>query len=313
MVSKLAVDDTGNRSLNLPLLRFCDRTEISNPQGISVAREVTTTAGKRIDLLIDAYPDATIVIENKIFHSANNDFSEYEQYAKGLALKRPILLILLSLRPIAGNTDIGAFQTILYQDFCQEVLNRLGSQVIQANDRYLTFLLDFIQTVQNLSAIRQMNEEFRAFLKAHEHEVISLLQQARELQRDMKQKTRALEEHLQERVTGDVKLWNYSSPSENLEFRETVGYKITVVADFPMWIAADLTVEGWDIRIKSHESSKGLATPLIQWLEAKKIKVSPHPRYPGHLSYGEHFPYDADLSLVDAEVTGLLDLMLRPE
>jgi hypothetical protein len=26
MVSKLAVDDTGNRSLNLPLLRFCDRT-----------------------------------------------------------------------------------------------------------------------------------------------------------------------------------------------------------------------------------------------------------------------------------------------
>lgn len=289
------------------------KVKISNPQGISVAREVTTTAGKRIDLLIDAYPDAVIVIENKIFHSANNDFSEYEQYAKRLALKRPVLLILLSLRPIAGNIDIGAFQTILYQDFCQEVLNLLGSRVIQANDRYLTFLLDFIQTIQNLSTKRQMNEEFRAFLKAHEQEIIPLLQQARELQRDMKQKTRALEEHLLERVTGDVKLWNYSSPSENLEFRETVGYEVTVVADFPVWIAADLTVEGWDIRIKSQEFSKGLATPLIQWLKARQINVSPHPRYPGHLRYGEHFPYDTDLSLVDAEVASLLNLMLKLE
>lgn len=286
---------------------------ISNPQGISIAREVTTTAGKRIDLLIDAYPDAVIVIENKIFHSASNDFSEYEQCAKGLALERPILLVLLSLRPISGTTDIGGFQMILYQDFCQEVLSRLGSRVIQANNRYLTFLLDFIQTIQNLSAVRQMNEEFRAFLKDHEHEVIPLLQQARELQRDMKRKTKTLEAYLRERVTGDVKLWSYSSPSEDLEFRETVGYEVTVAANFPVWIAADLTVVGWDIRIKSQESSKGLATPLIQWLKARQINASPHPRYSGHLSYGEHFPYDADLSLVDAEVAGLLDLMLKLE
>ncbi len=108
-------------------------TTISNPQGVVVSREVSTTSGKRIDLLIDAYPDAVIVIENKIYHTANNDFLEYEQYGKEVASQRPVILILLALFPVPVGTDIGNFQLILYKSFCQEILNRIGSRIINAD------------------------------------------------------------------------------------------------------------------------------------------------------------------------------------
>lgn len=68
---------------------------ISNSQAVSIAREVSTSSGKRIDLLIDAYPDAVIVIENKLFHTAEgNPFPDYEQHANKVANQRPTILIL---------------------------------------------------------------------------------------------------------------------------------------------------------------------------------------------------------------------------
>ncbi|MBW4483349.1 MAG: PD-(D/E)XK nuclease family protein [Tildeniella torsiva UHER 1998/13D] len=293
---------------------------ISNPQVVFVSREVITSSGKRIDLLIDAYPDAVIVIENKIFHTAINPFIDYEEHANKAASQRPIVLILLTLFDVPPGANIGNFKPVLYKSFCQEILNRIGSQIINADNRYLIFLLDFIQTTQNLYDARVMNQEFLTFLRSHEEDTISLLQKVTSLQKEMKKKAGTLAELMREKESDTVKLWFYSSGLRDKSLREAVGYWIPVSHDYGIGIVADLSIDGWDIRIKDDNFFKGVPktpgyngfdTQLSQWLQAKQIEVSPHPSLQGHFRYGSHFPYDSDLVLVDAEIKGLLALILK--
>lgn len=294
---------------------------ISNPQTVSISREVSTSSGKRIDLLIDAHPDVVIVIENKIFHhAANNPFIDYEQYANTVANQRPVALILLTLFDVPPGTDIGNFQRVLYKSFCQEILKRIGTRIINADNRYLIFLLDFIQTTQNLYEARIMNQDFLIFLRSYEEDIIPLLQKVTSLQKEMKKKTGALAELMKEKESNVVKLWFYSSGLRDKWIREVVGYWISVSPDYDIGIAADLGVDGWDIRIKDDKTMKGVtktpgddgfATQLGQWLQAKQIEVSPHPRYQGHFRYGSHFSYDSDLVSIDTEIKELLALILQ--
>lgn len=294
---------------------------ISNPQAVSISREVITSSGKRIDLLIDAYPDAVIVIENKIFHTAKyNPFWDYEEHANKAANQRPVVLILLTLFDVPPGTDIGNFKLVLYKSFFQEILNRIGSRIVDADNRYLIFLLDFIQTTRNLYEARVMNKEFLTFLKSNEEDIISLLQKVTSLQKGMKKKAGALAELMKDKESDTVKLWFYSSGLRDKSLREAVGYWLPVSPDYGIGIAADLSVDGWDIRIKDDNFFKGVPktleydgfdTQLGQWLQSKQIEVSPHPIFQGHYRYGSHFPYDSDLVLVDAEIKGLLALILQ--
>lgn len=294
---------------------------ISNPQAVSISREVITSSGKRIDLLIDAYPDAVIVIENKLFHTAEgNPFPDYEQHANKVANQRPTILILLTLFEIPSKTYTGNFQKILYKSFCQEILRQIGSRIIDADNRYLIFLLDFIQTTQNLYEARVMNQEFLTFLKTNEENIVSLLQKVTSLQKEMKKKTSALAELMKEKESDTVNLWFYSSVLREKRLKEVVGYWTSVSPDYVVSIAADLSIDGWDIRVKDNKTIKGVPkipgcdgfdTQLGQWLQSKQIEVSPHPSLQGHFRYGSHFPYDSDLVLVDAEIKGLLALILQ--
>lgn len=293
---------------------------ISNPQAVSISREVITSSGKRIDLLIDAYPDAVIVVENKIFHTAINPFADYEEHANKAANQRSVALILLTLFDVPPETDIGNFKPVLYKSFCQEILGRIGTRIIDADNRYLVFLLDFIQTTQNLYEARAVNQEFLAFLKSNEEDIISLLQKVTSLQKDMKKKTSALAELMKEKESETVKLWFYSPGVRENRLREVVAYGISVSPDYDISIAADLSVDGWNIRIKDDKADKGVLktlrndgfdTQLGKWLQAKQIEVSPHPTFQGHFRYGSHFPYDSDLVSVDAEIKGLLALILQ--
>lgn len=293
---------------------------ISNPQAVSISREVITASGKRIDLLIDAYPDAVIVIENKIFHTAINPFVDYEEHANKVANQRPVVLILLTLFDVPPGTEMGNFKPVLYKSFCQEIFGRIGTRIIDADNRYLIFLLDFIQTTQNLYEARVMNQEFLTFLRSHEEDIFSLLQKVTSLQKEMKKKAGALAELMREKESDTVKLWFYSSGLRDKSLREVVGYWAPVLPDYGIGIAADLSIDGWDIRIKDDNFFKGVPktpgydgfdTQLGQWLQSKQIEVTPHPIFQGHFRYGSHFPYDSDLVLVDAEIKGLLALILQ--
>jgi PD-(D/E)XK nuclease superfamily len=117
--------------------------------GIDVRREEITENGKRIDLVIES-DNYVIGIENKIFAGLYNDFSEYSKYIESLRNGRKVCKILLSLRSIKQSSELDGFQPIGYEDFFQKVVVNIGSYFLMAHEPHVTFLRDFIQTIQNL-------------------------------------------------------------------------------------------------------------------------------------------------------------------
>lgn len=109
-----------------------------------VRREVYTNKGGRIDLVIeelDSEGNVTkaILIENKIYHSLNNDLSDYlETYAQ----TKDVTLIVLSLNELDVESP---FINITHSQWVSMVEARLGKYMINANLKYLTLLQDFIQ------------------------------------------------------------------------------------------------------------------------------------------------------------------------
>ena len=127
---------------------------------IQIRREETTRKGNRIDLLIQSESHA-IVIENKIFHEISNPFEDYINHVETHYEQLKKHLIILSLKP---GGDVEPFKNITYEQLFNEVRSLLGHKVSRANTRYLTFMLDFLNTVDGLREGRIMNEELARFL-----------------------------------------------------------------------------------------------------------------------------------------------------
>lgn len=123
----------------------------------NVYREEPTQNKKRIDLVIEA--ESTIIaIENKIFHWLHNDLTEYSNHIHSKASNfSNKLFVVLSLKE--ENTNQSGFIAITYKKFFAYLKGNLGQYAVQANTRYLTYLIDFIESVENLYTKKTMNEE----------------------------------------------------------------------------------------------------------------------------------------------------------
>ncbi len=131
---------------------------------VQVDREEATSSGNRIDLLIRSHSHA-ILIENKIF--AGTDYNPLGDYAKHLcSLEQPQKCkLFLTLNPVLGESEIGhGFTNITYADFVRELRGLLGKHAARADTRYLTFMLDFLNTLDHLREAREMNEKAAGFL-----------------------------------------------------------------------------------------------------------------------------------------------------
>jgi hypothetical protein len=122
--------------------------------------------GKRIDILIlnDFW---TIGIENKIWANVYNPLEKYkeriEQYEKPKNYK-----IILSLREIKNKDEIkkiekNGFIVVSYSDLFKLVKNKIGNYIKDGNTKYLVFLYDFIQTLENMKGENIMSKELDVF------------------------------------------------------------------------------------------------------------------------------------------------------
>lgn len=146
------------------LLQSIGEHELANQltDTISVRREETTIAGKRIDIVIEC-DGLVIAIENKIYHWLHNDLEEYHRhigFKKSTTSKK--LLIVLSLRP--ENTQTGNFKNLTYEVFLPVIRKNVESHTITDNNHYVTYLNDFITTIENLYKPSPMNKEMFHFI-----------------------------------------------------------------------------------------------------------------------------------------------------
>lgn len=124
-----------------------------------VSTEYGTKNRKRIDVLLQNNEQA-IIIENKVYHTLNNDLDEY--YTEINTSNK--IGIVLSLYPIS-DIKHPRFINITHLQLITQVQLNLGNYVLNANDKYLVFLKDFSQNIINLSHPIMEKENIQFYYK----------------------------------------------------------------------------------------------------------------------------------------------------
>ena len=133
--------------------------------------------GKRLDILIQS--DAFVIgIENKITAGLYNPLDIYKNR---IALYHEnIFCILLSLKPISSKDELNLlkannFKNLTYSEFFGRIKYNLGNYINECNSKYLIFLTDFIQTIENMNGQNILNPLLSNFFYDNSERIENLI------------------------------------------------------------------------------------------------------------------------------------------
>jgi hypothetical protein len=195
-----------------------------------IATGEVNAEGKRVDILVTGKSFA-IVIENKIDAPLNNPLGEYAKLLEERGYKEnERFLMVLSLHPLSNDkiaeATAAGFKCCTYKEYFGIIKRNIGNYMNQGNLKYLAFIMDFIQTLENRSGenIMDMDKKMTDFFKANWKKLDELQTYYQEYKNEPFRQLRKLQEKITERTkeSGGVKSeWNihedwllhYDSPS----------------------------------------------------------------------------------------------------
>lgn len=148
------------------------------PNEVTVVTEEHTENGKRIDLVVIA-DDMVIAIENKINAGLYNDIADYRSHIENnYRDKNKMRFVVLSVRNITDSRELSKIKDngyvyINYRDFFSEIKNRLGLYAMNGDSAYITFLFDFIRTIEN--KYYYANMELKEFFANNQSDIEGLI------------------------------------------------------------------------------------------------------------------------------------------
>ncbi len=292
---------------------------------VSVKREeftdkISTDKRKRIDILIRS-DDHVIVIENKTARNPriDNPFDVYADYQKEIAENRHKPKILLTVAPSSAGSEEG-FNNITHARLVREIRERIGRHVSDADTRYLTLFLDFLNTLENLKEETRMDQKLVAFLAKRREDVVELLTKVEDFNKELDKKGKELRtlidvegyKNVEQRFWCDRKVL-YCDLFNNIQISET----LTVAVE------ASIFPEGWQLWLWPHDGDEQELTDLSEMknvLDRLEILADEHhDSHDGydytvflhHLSYDhdhhETLGYEADIASVADLVQDLID------
>lgn len=281
--------------------------EIPNQEEIGsnvlVFREATTKAGKRIDLLIESDSHA-ILIENKFDSAVGNPFDEYAAHLDSLEpAGRSKHKFLLTLK---RHKNVGyEFQNITHEDLVQEIRGQLGNYVAGADTRYLTLLLDFLNTLDNLQRGVVMDVEFAKFLASRFVEVEKLLKRIKAFKGELRAEVRKLEGLVNVEKYRNVEqfLWPRREPKD-LDLWDTLAHHITH-SSFEKKVVVDTLISptGWKVQIWVRDGSGQDREKLRNLLGRQGIPFDEEDKY---FILKERFEYAAEVGPIAKKVQNVV-------
>ena len=119
--------------------------EIGFLNDFKVEREHTVTGQQRIDLLLkDDINHRAIIIENKVYHTLENNLDNYYESIKKDGY-RDVIVIVLGLTTYRLKPD---FFSITHIGFLDEVINNLPKYMPDANPKYIYLLQEFYKNIK---------------------------------------------------------------------------------------------------------------------------------------------------------------------
>ncbi len=134
--------------------------------------------GKRLDILIHS-PDFVIGIENKINASVYNPLDIYKNRIE-LYNNEVIFKVVLSVRKITDKGELtkiseNGFVVFTYSELFEKIKKNTGKYITQANQKYLTYMYDFIQTIENMTGETFNNNKLTHFFSTNSESIEELL------------------------------------------------------------------------------------------------------------------------------------------
>lgn len=255
---------------------------------VEVTREEYTEAGNRIDILIQSDSHA-VLIENKIFAGPDNPFADYAKHlddSKRFPQDHKFKF-LLTLKPDDTAREWG-FQNITHQELVEGVRKLLGCHIAGADTRYLTFMLDFLKTLDDLPEGMVMDPKFLEFAKSHQPDIESLGGRVQEFKRELRGKINQLEEMVDSSNHSKVKPWKYHKEGH---MWDTLAHEIEFEEDLTVTIEAFVSPNGWEIKIYL----KGKTTNEPRLPELLSKQGIPYEAKDGGIRHKTCFEYDGDL------------------
>ncbi|MGB1260901.1 MAG: PD-(D/E)XK nuclease family protein [Akkermansiaceae bacterium] len=156
-----------------------DNENTHSLENVSIYREYGTSKRQRIDLVVTG-EEFVIGIENKIYHWVANDLDHYSDTIEGIAKAENASPELHPYKIVLGLTHpphtqlSGGFVSITYEELWQQVQLQLGAVLTNASPKWVTYLLDFIQTTEHLKGNHMEFKENDQFFIDHHAELHKL-------------------------------------------------------------------------------------------------------------------------------------------
>ena len=134
--------------------------------------------GKRIDLVIYS-PDFIVGIENKITAPLYNPLDVYKRRLEEYSIENTIKIV-LSLNRITKIEEKklikrNDFIAITYSDFFEIIKRNIGEYISTCNQKYLTHLFDFIQTIENMNTLNKIDKRIVDFFVDNSNDIDELI------------------------------------------------------------------------------------------------------------------------------------------
>ena len=143
----------------------------------SPRREWVTSSQKRIDLVLES-DRWVLVLENKVFHTLDNDLVEYgEDTQARIAAKGQRRLIRVVLSPSGETNSSSGWIGLPYGDVVMALKARLGRLFVEhAVSKWLIFLREFVLHLENTTMTETISDEQQEFVLERLGEVKALVQ-----------------------------------------------------------------------------------------------------------------------------------------
>lgn len=282
----------GFGTLVLDALTSAGNLSVVGEQGatnVSIDREVSTDSGNRIDLLIESDTSA-FMIENKIYANVSNPFADYAAFLdRKVPEERAKYKILLTISPSLEGYDYG-FRNVTYALLVQEIRSLLGHYIVEADTRYLTMFLDFLNTLEHLQKESRMDREFVKLLSERREEVEGFEAALRSFRNELRDKVRELDSLVEiEGYDEIVEQWIYR-PNTWLSY--TLVHDIYVSETLPIFVDTVIGPSGWEMQISVRRG--GDRSELGELLRRLQITFEENRRF----ICSERFDYDANTERV---------------
>ncbi len=206
-------------------------------KNVSVSRELTTIKGGRIDIVIET-DNQLIGIENKINHILVNDLADYSDTLTELARYNElnVVKVIFSLR---DETESCGFISITYEQFLRKVRERLGDYISTSSQKWLLYLIDFMNTIECLNGANMEIDKRDQFFIENEERVNALLNDRNKFYNKLTSKIKELLERV-EQPAECARQWIYAKSCLVHDFH---------VSDNSVAFDLYITPSGWDLQL----------------------------------------------------------------